>query len=158
MALPCGFPIESLLYNPSRMAFLWSDSWILTAVAIASKQAPAELWQILAAADSLDHALPLDEELHGAFARLFGARYMEEFFGRYKIGAAVPPDVRTTLSNAKDYKDAEKFLSSERRDTTSDVGDTRNQVRYSKLTSEQIREADKKYRRWLKTNKTQPGS
>lgn len=137
------------------MGFLWSDAWILTAVAVASRQGPAELWQVLAAADALDGSLPLDEELHGAFARLFGARYMEEFFGRYKIGSGVPADVRTALSGAKDYKAAEKFLSSDSRDTTSDVGDTRNQVRYAKLTGEQIREADKKYRRWRKTQTPQ---
>jgi hypothetical protein len=140
------------------MAFLWSDAWILTAVAVASKQAPAELWQILASADALDGALPLDEELHGAFARLTGPRYVEEFFGKYKIGTGVPADMRAKLTDAKDYKDAQKFLSAEARHTTSEVGDTRNQVRYSKLTGEQIREADTKYRRWRKTNKPQADS
>jgi hypothetical protein len=140
------------------MAFLWSDAWILTAVAVASRQAPAELWQVLAAADALDSSLPLDEELHGAFSRLAASRHIEEFFGRYKVGQGVPPEVRTTLCAATDYAAAEKFLASEARNTSSDVGDTRNQVKYSKLTSEQIREADKKYRRWQKTKKTEPQS
>ena len=140
------------------MPFLWSDAWILTAVAVASRERPAELWQVLAAADALDHSLPLDEELHGAFARLTASRHVEDFFGKFKIGQAVPPDVRNKLCDATGYEDAEKFLSSETRHATEDVGDTRNQVRYARLTSEQIREADKKYRRWLKTKKTEAQS
>ena len=135
------------------MAFLWSDAWILTAVAVASREKPAELWQVLAAADALDGSVPLDEELHGAFSRLTAARHVEDFFGKFKIGQGVPPDVRTALCSATDYKQAETFLASERRNTTSEVGDSRNLVKYSKLTSEQIREADKKYRRWLKAKK-----
>jgi len=140
------------------MPYLWSDAWILTAVAVASRERPAELWQVLAAADALDSSLPLDEELHGAFSRLTASRHVEEFFGKFKIGQAVPADVRTILCSATTYNDAEKFLASEGRNTNSDVGDARNQVRYSKLTSEQIREADKKYRRWRKTKKAEsPG-
>jgi hypothetical protein len=137
------------------MPFLWSDAWILTAVAVASREKPAELWQVLAAADALDHSLPLDEELHGAFARLTASRHVEDFFGKFKIGQAVPPDVRTKLSEATDYKDAEKLLSSEVRDTTGDVGDSRNQLRYPRLTGELIREADKKYRLWRKARKAE---
>jgi hypothetical protein len=140
------------------MPFLWSDAWILTAVAVASREKPAELWQVLAAADALDHSLPLDEELHGAFARLTAARHVEDFFGKFKVGQTVPPDVRNKLCNATGYEDAETFLSSETRRETQDVGDSRNQVRYARLTSEQIREADKKYRRWLKTKKTEAQS
>jgi hypothetical protein len=140
------------------MPFLWSDAWILTAVAVASREKPAELWEILAAADALDHALPLDEELHGAFSRLTASRHVEEFFGRFKVGQGVPPDVRTALCAATGFKDAEKFLSSEPRHTAGDVGDSRNQVRYSKLTNEQIREADKKYRLWLKKKRAETRS
>jgi hypothetical protein len=137
------------------MPFLWSDAWILTAVAVASREKPAELWQVIAAADALDGSVPLDEELHGAFSRLTASRHVEEFFGKFKVGQSVPPEMRTALSSATDYAQAEKFLASEGRNTTSEVGDSRNQVRYSKLTSELIREADKKYRRWLKTKKAE---
>src|SRR4030095_13909705 len=83
-----------------HMPFLWSDAWILTAVAVASRERPAELWEVLAAADALDHSLPLDEELHGAFARLTAPRYVEDFFGKFKIGQTVPQDVRTKLCEA----------------------------------------------------------
>src|SRR4030095_15274544 len=100
--------------------------------------------------------LPLDEELHGGFSGLTNSKHVEEFFGRFKLGKAVPPDLKTTLSQATNFKDAEKLLSSEARQASS-VGDTRNQVRYSRLTSEQIREADKKYRRWLKQEASKPG-
>ena len=138
-------------------SFLWSDAWILTAIAVASRETPAELWQILAAADALDHSLPLDEELHGALSRLTESKHIEDFFARFKLGTGVPPELKAKLSQATDYKEAEKFLSSEER-KSSGVGDTRNQIRYRRLTGEQIREADKKYRRWLKQEAGQSGS
>jgi hypothetical protein len=133
------------------MSYLWSDAWILTAVALASKEAPAELWQVLAAADAIDHALPLDEELHGAFVRLFASNHIEEFYGRYKVGPGVPDVLKPLLlRSTTNCMVAESILGSEPRPRLPNIGDSRNQVRYPALTSEQIRQADKRYRRWLK--------
>ena len=133
------------------MSFLWSDAWILTAVAIASREAAAELWQILAAADSIDQALPLDEELHGAFVRLTASKHIEEFYGRFRLGPGVPDAIKPLLVRpASNVIVAESILASDPRPRSSPLGDSRNQVRYPSLTSEKIREADKRYRRWLR--------
>ncbi|HLE57779.1 MAG TPA: hypothetical protein VJB15_11905 [Rhodothermia bacterium] len=120
-------------------------------MAIASKEAPAELWQILAAADAIDHSLPLDEELHGAFVRLSDSKHIEEFYGRFKVGSGVPDPLKPLLlRSTTNCMIAESILASEPRPRLINVGDSRNQVRYPSLTSEKIREADKRYRRWLR--------
>ena len=48
----------------------WSDAWLLTATYLASRQAPADLADILGAADLLNRAVPNPEELESGLFRL----------------------------------------------------------------------------------------
>jgi hypothetical protein len=136
------------------MSFLWSDAWILTAIAFASRETAAELWQVLAAADEIEGSLPLDEEIHGALVRLTASNHIEDFYGRFKLGKGVPDALKPLLARkATNTIAAESILASEPRPRLSNVGDPRNQVKYPQLTPEQIRAADKRYRRWLRDEK-----
>ena len=60
------------------MTYLWSDAWLLQAIALAAAERPATLSEIIGCADALNHALPTTDELHGAFARLTAGGLVEE--------------------------------------------------------------------------------
>jgi hypothetical protein len=48
----------------------WSDAWLLAAIYLRSKEKPANLTEILAAADFINHAVPNPEELESGLFRL----------------------------------------------------------------------------------------
>jgi hypothetical protein len=48
----------------------WSDAWLLAAIYLRSKEKPANLSEILAAADFINHAVPNSEELESGLFRL----------------------------------------------------------------------------------------
>jgi len=55
----------------------WSDAWLLLAIKYAQGNRPsAELEQIIAAGDGINHAIFTDAELHGGFARLAGGGFI----------------------------------------------------------------------------------
>ena len=57
--------------------FLWSDVWVLQAVAAAAREAtPVTLAELIAAADMINHAILTREELNGALGRLSCAGYV----------------------------------------------------------------------------------
>ncbi len=57
-------------------AFLWSDAWILLAIALVGRDSSASLTQVVAAADAVQHAIPAREEINGAVGRLVRAGYV----------------------------------------------------------------------------------
>ena len=76
--------------NNAMLPFLWSDAWLLQAIAVASHAKSATLSEILGAADAVNHALPTDDELHGGFSRLADADYIEEVDGKFRLTDRVP--------------------------------------------------------------------
>lgn len=61
--------------HPPRLR--WSDAWLLTAIYQRSREVPADLVDILAAADFINHAVPNPEELESALVRLGDAGLIE---------------------------------------------------------------------------------
>lgn len=55
----------------------WSDAWLLTAIYQSSREAPADLVDVIAAADFVNHAVPNPEELESGLARLREAGLIE---------------------------------------------------------------------------------
>jgi hypothetical protein len=130
--------------------FLWSDAWILQAVALASKDEPASLASVLAAADALNHALPIPDELHGAFARLIEEGYVVERAAQFSLGMKVPQFDRSAMvgANARDGRNAAaKLLDAEPWTHETNVRDPRNAVKCPGLTDERLQAAEKEYRR-----------
>lgn len=58
------------------MTMLWSDAWVLTATLYAGQGKPASLASVIAAADYLNQAVLVVEEMQGALARLTEAGYL----------------------------------------------------------------------------------
>ena len=61
------------------------DVLLLTATALASKRRPAELAEIMAAADLLHGSIPLDVDLAAAFVRLSTHALISEVEGRFTL-------------------------------------------------------------------------
>jgi hypothetical protein len=125
--------------------FLWSDAWILQAIAVAAETHLATLAEILRAADVVNHALPTDDEFHGALLRLTNAGFIEESAGGFALTSRVPRSVVQRL--LVDSKAAAQFLDAEPWTSERNVRDPRNRVRYPGLTDERLRAADHEYRR-----------
>jgi hypothetical protein len=58
-------------------AFRWSDAWLLHAVAVADRGDGADLADVIAAGDGINHALFTDGELHNGLRRLLDAALLE---------------------------------------------------------------------------------
>src|SRR5947208_2204881 len=67
------------------MKYLWSDACLLQAIALAAQNGPATLAQVIASADSVNHALPTSDELHGARFRLTRGGFVREVDGWFRL-------------------------------------------------------------------------
>ena len=136
------------------MAYLWSDAWLLQAIAVAaSRDGSATLTEVLGAADAVNHAMPTDGELHGGLSRLTAGGFVAEVDGRFALAPGVPPQVAARMVAggwSSGRQAASEFLNAEPWSPLAKGGDPRNAVVYPGLTPERILEADRAYRERLK--------
>jgi hypothetical protein len=135
---------------------LWSDAWLLHAIALASSRGPATLADILGAADGVQHAMPTADELHGAFSRLTQGGFVEERTDGFTLGPSVSDSTRASLLEAgrtKASRLASELLGAEEWTSERNVGDPRNRVLYPGLTDERLRAADQEYRERVRANR-----
>jgi hypothetical protein len=132
------------------MRFLWSDAWILQAIAVAARDGVATLADVIAAADAVNHALPTHDELHGALCRLTQGAFVKETPVGFGLGPSVSPEIALTIAaeNPADGREAASdLLGAERWTAERNVRDPRNKVIYAGLTDERLRAAEREYRR-----------
>jgi hypothetical protein len=131
------------------MTYLWSDAWLFQAIALASQTHAAALDEVLGAADAVNHAMPTDDELHGALSRLTAGGFIEEVEERFQLTAEVPSELREALAGGltRGRDAASKYLNAEPWSPQTNVRDPRNQLHYPGLTRERIRSAEQAYRR-----------
>jgi hypothetical protein len=153
LALLNALPLQLFAASRTHRRYLWSDAWMFQAIAIASHGTPASLSEILGVADAVNHAMPTDDELHGAFVRLTEDGFIEEVGGRFQLTDRVPRGVITAIVG-KGWRAgrsaAERFLDAEPWTPQTNVRDARNLVVYPGLTSARIQQADREYRRRIK--------
>lgn len=140
------------------MPFLWSDAWLLQAIALASSSGPATLAQIIGAADAVNHALLTSDELHGGFVRLTSGGFVAESDARFAITELVPATIVAQIRASgwqRGRRIATEFLHAEEWTGEKNVRDPRNQVLYAGLTAERLHEAEHEYRRKV-TSKRPP--
>jgi hypothetical protein len=81
---------------------LHSDSWLLMAVICASQETrAASLTDIIASADSINHAIITRGELETGFSRLVSAGYLQQVTGGFATSAAVNLFWQTTGSKKR---------------------------------------------------------
>jgi hypothetical protein len=140
-----------------EQSYLWSDAWLFQAIVIASHDRAASVTDIIAVADAVNHALPTDDELHGAFVRLSAGGLIREVAERFQVSEAVPSSVKASVVGRgwKAGRDAaSEFLSAEPWTPETNVRDPRNHVKYPGLTTERIQTADREYRERLKRRRS----
>lgn len=93
--------------------FIWPDAWILLAIVYTGKEG-GDISTIIKVADYINHAIPNDEELKGALARLKRGGVIKEIDGRYKASAkTIRAYTRTHTPRRtalKEVADMENFL------------------------------------------------
>ena len=64
--------------------FISSDAWLLCAIFLASKKQAASLTEIIAAGDTINHAIFTQDELEGGLGRLIQGGYVEATGGKFR--------------------------------------------------------------------------
>ena len=135
------------------MTYLWSDAWLLQAIALAARERRATLAQVIASADAVNHALPTSDELHGGLSRLTAGGFVHEIEDRFDLTNLVPAEIRSRILESgwqKGRQTAAELLGAEEWTSEKNVGDPRNQVVYAGLTIDRIRAAEREYRRQVR--------
>ncbi len=69
------------------MNWSWDQGWILAAVFMMNKEEGATLAEVVAAADTINHAIPTVSELSVALSKLAGCGVLRVSDGRYFVAA-----------------------------------------------------------------------
>ncbi len=86
---PAKRPRRSLrLDMATDVRFLWSDVWLLQAIYYASRVEPARLSLVIGAADFINHAIMMYEELSGGLARLDREGLVVVDTGRWELSCS----------------------------------------------------------------------
>jgi len=78
----------------------WSDGWILMAIYLASRDQGAELYEIIAAADATNHAIPTAGELSSALTKFAKSGLIRQHEGKYSIAG----DYLSSIQKAYDSR------------------------------------------------------
>jgi hypothetical protein len=132
------------------VTFLWADAWILHALAVATQSGPATLSELIEAMDMVNHALPVERELHGGLTRLQESGYIEEVGERFALTSQVPAHIveRCRVEGSLGgHEVAAAFLDVRPTTTSNAWDDPSNDVTFPTLTHERLLRADDEYRR-----------
>ena len=69
--------------------FTWSDGWLLCSVGLAAERGPATLQDVIAAGDSVNHAIFTNAELRRGFAKLIAAGHVKHEGDRFDVSEEV---------------------------------------------------------------------
>jgi hypothetical protein len=89
----------------------WDDGWILAATCLVSRPEGAELSEIIAAADAINHAIPTAGELSKAFTSLVSYGILVRERGCHTVSETYLPAIRAALQTRGGlFKSADKCL------------------------------------------------
>ena len=137
------------------MTFLWSDAWIMQAIAIASAARPADLVAILEAAAASGEALPTPAELRGALRRLVDGGFVDDAVGRFRPSSRVTAKVSSAARGADPKRGREaaaKLLGAEVSAPAGGKQPPRKELDYPGLTDRVLERVVAEYRRKAKAS------
>lgn len=133
----------------------WSDAWPLLAIALAGEKGPAEMWQIVAAGDSINHAIFTTDEFESSLARLSAGGWVIEENGKFlassKVGELISQKKRARLATLLDA--LEKLLGVSASQTESSFSNPPSKCKYPGFSSAKFEEAVLRYRAFMKSVK-----
>ena len=68
-----------------KQQWTWNDGWILMAIYLSGKDQGAELYEIIAAAEAINHSIPTAREISFAFTKFLRCGIVQENEGKYSI-------------------------------------------------------------------------
>jgi len=134
--------------NPEKPKYRWTDAWLLLAVALASKDRSANLVDIIACGDGINHAIFDESELHGGFCRLIQGEWIVDKGGLFEVTRRFKKEIQPHLSGflSDQYETLIKVLGAEKNLTGETIPHPENIGKnYAGLTSEQIQKAYQQY-------------
>src|SRR5688572_16073462 len=81
--------------------FVASDAWLLLAIVLAAGNDVANLHEIVAAGDGINHAIFTEEEMESGLYRLSNGGYIEESNGGFRPSSATVDKYRVIHAKAK---------------------------------------------------------
>lgn len=92
-----GSPVEM---NRKQFQFVASDAWLLLAI-LAAGDDVANLEEIVAAGDAINHAIFTEDEMESGLYRLSGGGYIEESNGSFKPSSSAADKYRVINAKVK---------------------------------------------------------
>jgi hypothetical protein len=83
-----------------KMIFEWSDAWVLLSIANASKDNPAELWEIIAEGDYINRAIFTEAELKNGLYRLLASGWIVQNKNKFKTSEKYIQQIKPKLSGS----------------------------------------------------------
>jgi hypothetical protein len=87
----------------TEVPFRASDAWLLLAIVIAAGNTTANLKEIIAAGDGLNHAIFTPEEFEGGLYRLVGGGYIEQVKGQFRPTTPTSERYKALVKNVKSH-------------------------------------------------------
>ena len=131
------------------MRYRWTDAWLLAAIAEASKDQPAQLWQIIAAGEMLNHALFTDEEIESGVARLAQGGWIAETNGQFSVTNQFRRK-NIKIKGWDSVETIEKLLDAEPRQKNEPMPHPSNNLKHPGITREALLKANKEYEKHAK--------
>lgn len=142
------------MQNDTLSEFVWSDVWLILAIAMTDNGNGTTLTTIIAAGDFINHAIFTGPELRHGLALLTRAGYVSEIEGQYFLAGkakaywAAHQETRRSVNML--LKDFEKFLNSVPY-SPQDLAADDQEWQYPGLTDEMVHQA---YREYLEKSQT----
>lgn len=131
------------------MRYRWTDAWLLAAIAEASKDQPAQLWQIIAAGEVLNHALFTNEEIESGLARLTQGGWVTGSNGQFSVTNQVKRN-NIKIKGSASVETIERLLDAEPWQKNEPMPHPSNNLKYPGITREVLLKANKEYEKHAK--------
>jgi len=127
-----------------RVRYRWTDAWLLAAIALASRNKAAQLWQIIASGDDLNHTIFTPEEIESGLVRLTREGWITECAGQFSTTDLFKRE-NLKIRNWDSVRKIEKLLDAEPRNENELMPHPANNLKYPGITSEVLNGALKVY-------------
>lgn len=129
----------------NHIQYLFSDALLLASIALACKDKPAELDEIFAVGDYLNHAIFSFDEIESGLVRLTAGGWIKESNDRSFIVTSKFKKNNFKISNINDVSKLAKTLDALPWDASSKLRDESNNLKYPGITKKIIEKALGKY-------------
>lgn len=130
-----------------NIKYRWTDAWLLASIALAGKDKPAELWEILYHGDLLNRTIFTPEEIESGLVRLTKGGWIEEKNDLHFIVTNKFSKMRIKIVGIASIFKLRKILQAEPWTKDEPMPHPDNNLQYPGITREILIDALKKYKK-----------